>query len=607
MGVNREMGNRVKRFALGTFTAILSAALVLSGCSGGTTSSNNQTQTPAPTQEPKKEDPKPQGPIIGGTYIRSEIADAQILLPTLTNDTASSNVTGLVYDSLTTQDFKLDYKPAVAESWSVEKDLIYTFKLRKDVKFHDGTPLTSADVLFTYQYIAHPKYQGVRFGDFTGIKGWKELAAAYKKAADDLKEKKIDDKTADAQKLEAYEKFKKEGGLSAPDPYTYKVELAEPFAPAFGRISGYGILPKHLLEKHQDNMKAAPQAKAPVGSGMYKFVEWVKDDHITLARSTDWKWGIRGKSANIDKIIFKVVPDAQANMVALETGEVDVASIQPDNYDHFKNNVKHVNILEWLGLSYTFLGWNHTNPLFADVKVRQALAHAVPRQQMVDELLKGHGSLANSHGSPARWDYSDKAPNFGYDVKKAEQLLDEAGWKKGADGIRAKDGQKFSFELATNNGNKTREQAAVIVQQALKQIGIEVKINLMEWNAYVTAVLGGELPAYILGWSLGTGDPDPHSIFHSTGGFSKMTGYKSAKVDDLIEQGRKVTDQPKRKEIYAQLQNELANDQVYMFLFFQNTIAGYNKRVAGQPKDLGAVGPGWAFEDWYLSDVMTQK
>lgn len=578
-----------KRIALGALATVLSVSVALAGCSSG---------SKAPTD--------PKSPVVGGTMIYTVIGDAAVLLPTLTQDDASSFITGLVYDGLAVYDDKLNPHPAIAESWTVKDDKVYTFKIRKGVKFHDGTELTAKDVVFTFLTIAHPKYQGVRFGSFTSVKGWKELGEVYKKANADLEAKTIEQARADELKQAAYDNFVKTGGITAPDDYTFQVEATEPFAPLFITLTGYGIMPKHLLEKDMANLKNAEFAKKPVGTGQMQFVDWVKDDHISLKRNTEWKnMSVSGKGPlHIDKMIVKVIPDQQANMVALETGETDLATITPEQFEHFNNDVKDVQIFEYMTFSYTYLGYNLKNPMFADKRVRQAITHAINRQEIVDTLLLGHGTLANSHASPIRWDYNSDVPVFEYSPEKAAKLLDEAGWRLGSDGIRAKDGQRMKFEIATNNGNKLREQSAVIIQQALKKMGIEVSVNLMEWNAFLEHVDGDKKQAYVLGWSLGF-DPDAYSIFHSEGGFSMMHGYSNSKVDDLIMRGRVTTDLDKRKAIYSEMQQILAEEQVYTWLYFGNTISGLNTRVKGA-KNGSPNGLMWNFEEWWIADARPQ-
>jgi len=587
-----------KKFLMGALVSVVSASVVLAGCSKG----SETTTEPAPSNNAAKETKK-EGPAVGGTYIRSTIGDAAVLLPILTQDTASSDVSVLIFDGLLGLDDKLNIVPAFAESYTVEQDKIYTFKLSQGVTFHDGSPATCKDQKFSFEAMSHPKYQGVRFGDFLSVKGWQELSDTYDAINAELDEKKIDEKTADEKKLAAWQNFWQTGGMTCVDDYTFKVELSEPSAPFIFDVASYGPMPKHLMEADIADLKGSKWATEPVGTGSMKFVEWVKDDHITLERFADWKLGIERHPTFIERVIFKVVPDAQANMVALETGEVHLAGIQADSWDRFKNEVKHVNLHEYPALSYTFLGYNLLNPKFSDQKVRQAITTAIPRQEIVDKLFLGHGAIANTHGSPALWSYDPNVTVFNYDPAKAAQMLDEAGWKVGADGIREKDGVKFKFEIATNNGNKYREQSAVIIQQALKQVGIEVTVNLMEWNAFLEYVDGDKKEAYILGWSL-SADPDPYSIFHSKGGFNAMNDYNNPKVDELIMKGKSTTNMEERKKVYQQLGQELAIDQPYTFLYYANSLVGLTNQIQGPVKGTPA-GIHWNYETWYMQTSVT--
>jgi peptide/nickel transport system substrate-binding protein len=594
-----NMQMKFKQYSKVAFTVILCATLALTGCASGT----QVTEQPKTETTPKSEEtPKKAGPTVGGTYINTTFADAKILIPALVADNASGEVTNYTFDGLVTWDKAISPQPAVAKSWKIDEDRIYTFTLHDDVKFHDNTPLTADDVLFTYEHFIHPKYQGVRFSNFAKVKGVADLAKHYKAIADDLKAKKIDEKAADAKKMEAYEAWKKLGAMQAVDKHTFRIELTEPYAPAFSLLMGYGIMPKHIYEPHQNDFKASPLASKPVGSGAYKFVEWVKGDRIVLERNPDWKWGIMKHPANIEKVIIKVLPDMQATMVAVETKESDYAVLQPDNKKHFVENVKHAHVYSGQTFSYTYLGYNLKNPMFEDKRVRQAITHAINRQEIVDQILVGEGAVAHGHASPVRWDYNANLPKFDYDVKKAAALLDAAGWTLGTDGTRAKGGKKLAFEIATNSGNKVREQSAVVIQQALKQVGIVVALNYMEWSAFLDRVQSDKKEAYILGWSLGF-DPDPTAIFTSKGGFYKMVGYSNPRIDELAEQGLKVSDIEKRKPIYAEVQKILAEDQVYSWLFFSNSIIAINKRIKGNDDKVTPVGYNWNFEDWYIEDT----
>lgn len=522
--------------------------------------------------------------------------DATVLLPTLTVDTASSFVTSFIYDGLAVYDDQLSPHPALAESWQVADDRVYTFRIRKGVTFHDGAPLTAHDVRFTFLTIAHPDYQGARFGDFTAIRGWEELARAYAAADAAVAAGTLTAEEGRRRKLEAYEHFVRTGGLQVPDDYTFRVEAAYPFAPLFTRLTGYGIMPRHLLEPYMSDLLHSPYATAPVGTGAMRLVSWTKNERIVLERNPNWCCSLSGRPAQIDRLVIEIVPDQEAAVAALARGETDVADVPPEMADRFRSEVPDVNLYHYTTFAYTFLGYNLNHPVYGDVRVRRAITHALDREAMVAELLGGHGQVAHSHASPARWDYNPDVPVVPYDPAEAARLLEEAGWLPGPDGLRYKDGQPFVMRLAVNEESLLRRQAALFIQKALEPLGIRVEIERMDWDAFLAHISSDAKETYLLGWSLGF-DPDPHSIFHSRGGFHAITGLSDPEIDRLIEAGRSTTDQARRKEIYGRLQVALAERQVYTWLFAQDTVVGVNKRVRGvrhgSPRGLF-----WNWEEW---------
>jgi len=557
------------------------ALLLLFGCGAA----------PLPDQTTPKPEPT--------TLIYATPGDASVLIPTLTVDTASSFVTQFIYDGLAIYDDQLNPHPALAESWHVEDDRIYTFRIRKGVTFHDGAPLTAEDVRFTFLTIAHPDYQGVRFGDFTAVKGWEELAWAYEVADAALAEGRVSAEECRRRKLEAYEHFVKTGGLQVPDPYTFRVEAAYPFAPLFTRLTGYGIMPKHLLEPYISDLAGSPYATRPVGTGSMSLVEWVRNERIVLERNPEWRYSLSGEPAKIDRLIIQVVPDQREAVAALERGEADVAGIPPEMATHFRESVPGVNVYQYAAFMYTFLGYNLNHPTYADLRVRRAITHALDRDAMVEQVLGGHGQVVHSHASPARWDYNPDVPVVPYDPAEAARLLDEAGWLLGADGLRYKDGQPFVMRLAINVESQLYGETAAFVQQALREVGIQVEITPMAWEDFLAHISSEAKETYLLGWSLGF-DPDPHSIFHSQGGFRDITGYANPEADRLIEEGRATTDVARRREIYGRLQEVLAEEQVYTWLFAQDSVVGVSTRVQGvrhgSPRGLF-----WNWEEWSVN------
>lgn len=559
--------------------ALASALLFLAGCGAG--------PQPSTTGD---------GPPAVSTLTYTTPGDATVLLPTLTVDTASSFVTGFIYDGLAVYDDQLNPHPALAESWEVEDDRIYTFRIRRGVTFHDGAPLTAHDVRFTFLTIAHPDYQGARFGDFTAIRGWQELAEAYAAADEAVAAGARTASEARQRKLEAYERFVRTGGLQVPDDYTFRVEAAYPFAPLFTRLTSYGIMPRHLLEPHLEDLLGSPYATAPVGTGAMRLVSWTRNERIVLERNPEWRYSLSGRPAQIDRLIIEIVPDQEAAVTRLARGETDVADVPPEMADRFRAEVPDVNLYQYATFAYTFLGYNLNHPTYGDIRVRRAITHALDRQAMVEELLGGHGQVAHSHASPARWDYNPDVPVLAYDPAEVARLLDEAGWLPGPDGLRYQDGQPFIMHLAVNEESLLRRQAALFIQHALAPLGIRVEIERMSWDAFLAHIASEAKEAYLLGWSLGF-DPDPHSIFHSQGGFHAITGCADPEIDRLIDEGRAVTDQARRKEIYGRLQAVLAERQVYTWLFAQDTVVGVNQRVKGV-RHGSPAGLFWNWEEW---------
>ena len=241
---------------------------------------------------------------------------------------------------------------------------------------------------------------------------------------------------------------------------------------------------------------------------------------------------------------------------------------------------------------YTYLGFNLKHPFFSDPNVRRAIAHAVDKSALVTGVLKGFGTKSDIPSSPVLWSYppNHQIPIFNYDPEKARQLLALSGFTMNpSTQVLEKNGTPFSFKIITNKGNKDREKVAQIIQRMLKDIGIEVSIQLLEWSSFIKIVNANESPkaydAVILGWSLGL-DPDGYSIWHSSQypqGFN-FIGYNNPTVDALLEDGRTTIDQSQRKKIYEQIYTTIANDVPYLFLYFPETLQGINKRVKGLSK-----------------------
>lgn len=475
-------------------------------------------------------------PDTNGQLVFSLGGEVSVLNPLLSTDTSSSAVEDAIFSGLTRINEKLEVIPDMAESWKVSKDgKTWTIYLKKNIKWHDGYPFTAEDVVFTFNAILNPSVNSVRRSDYI----------------------------IDGQPI----RFK------AVDKYTVIATLPKPFAPFLSRL-GIGIIPKHLYSGKDIN--TAAYNRRPVGTGPFKFAEWKTGDHITVVRNNNY---FRGRPL-LASILYKIIPDENSTLVALEAGEIDAAGIPPKDYSRMKG-VKGINIFEYDTLLYTYLGLNNDSPLFTDKKVRQALAHAVNKKQLINLVLKKMGSQAFAPSSPVSWAYSDNVAKFPYDPEKARRMLA---------------GKKIEFTCLVNQGNKEREKAAVILQQQFKKVGVKMDIRVMEWAALLKIVNDPtppkEFDAIIMGWSLGL-DPDSYSIWHSSQyprGFNFIR-YNNPAVDKLLEAGRTEMDKAKRKAIYAKLNKLISEDQPYIFLWYPHSVIGIRDRVGG----LSRPGPAGLF------------
>lgn len=532
---------------------------------------------------------------VGGTLTYGLSSEPQHLLPIYTG----LLITDLIFDPLLRFDEQMRPVPSLAQRYSVDGEgQRYTFELRPDVTWHDGNPFTARDVAFTFQTILHPEYNTPQRGALWVLKGVPALFDRYTAIQNDVRAGKISQQTADILKVTAWREWIEEGGLQVQGTHTLSFELEKPHAPALTVLGSVPIIPAHRFEQVEPaQMHRSPEAREPIGTGPYKFVKWVAGQDITLERNADWRWGLLGTRPRINELRFRFFPFMDLG-VLLEVGEVDMAYVSPDEALRLLPlNLKQV---KYMPGTYTYLGYNLKDPRFADPKVRKAITHAINREDLIEMVLQGYGEGLHSHQMPGRWDYTADVARFDYDLARAEQLLDEAGWAKGRDGIRQKDGLRLEFEITTNSGNKVREHTALMIQQALAKVGIGVTIRLMEWNSFLDYVDSDRKQAYILGWNMGT-DPDSTSIFHSAGTFSAMSHYANPEVDRLLDQGLTTPDPEQRAAIYQEISQRLAEDQVYTWLFRASRNLMYHPKVKGIMTDrLGPMGPETHLENWYI-------
>jgi peptide/nickel transport system substrate-binding protein len=489
------------------------------------------------------------------------IGDASNLLPALASDASSFDIIGLVYNGLVRYDKDLKIEGELASSWDISPDgLQIVFHLRPGVKWHDGADFTAADVEFTWRVMTDPKTPTAYGEDFRQVKRFEVL-----------------------------------------DPLTFRVTYDQPFAPAL--ISwGFSVMPKHLLEGK--DITASPLARSPIGTGPYRFKEWKAGEKIVL-EANDGYWEGR---PNIDRYLYRIIPDSATMFLELSAGNLDEMGLDSVQYtrqtdtEFFKKNYRKY---RYLADAYSYLGFNQKLPLFQDKRVRQAISHAINKQEIIDIVLLGLGQEATGPYKPGTWAHNANVKRYPFDQARAQALLAEAGWTtKGPDGVLVNGGKRLAFTLMTNQGNKTRSKAAEVIQKNLKAVGIDVSIRIVEWAAFLKEFVNPKkFDAVILGWTIPR-DPDSYDVWHSSKtGPAELNhvSFKNAEADTLIEKGRRTFDQEERRKAYARFQEILAEEQPYVFLYVPDALPIVSARIRGIVP--APAGISYNFIKWWVPKI----
>ena len=497
----------------------------------------------------------------GGTLVDALSGEPSGLIAMMAGESSASAIASNIFNSLLKYDKNLELTGELAQSWDVSSDQkTITFHLKPNLKWADGQPLTSEDVLFTWKTVTDDKTRSPYGADYKLVKR-----------------------------------------AEAPDSNTFKVTYAQPYAPALDSWSGLHILPKHLL-KDQD-INNTPFSRNPVGSHYYQLDQWKKGESLSLKRNPNATQG----QAKIDHLVSRIIPDRAAQFLELMADNIDSMSL---------NSIQHARIFpsrpdltakiaqyKELGNSYTYLGFNLKRKPFDDLRVRQAINYAIDKQEIIDGVLLGLGlPVASPYKPGTRWS-NPKLQPYPYDPHKAIALLKEAGFEDhDHDGILDRNGQPLSFEILTNQ-NKEREMSAVLVQRRLKEIGIDVKIRVVEWATFISRFIKtGDFNVVLLGWGLGL-EPDQFNIWHSSQqapGQFNFIGYNNPKVDKLLEAGRLELNPDKRMKIYHDFSEILLEDSPVVYLFAGYGLPAIHKRVKGIDDPAPPAGIGHNSYEWYI-------
>jgi peptide/nickel transport system substrate-binding protein len=439
-------------------------------------------------------------------------------------DAQSERIDDLIFDDLLTRDQHLNVRPGLAESWEIPDPHTYIFHLHRGVKFHDGSPLTSRDVKWTFDSLLQGKIRSTK-------------ATTYR--------------------------FVQQ--IDAPDENTVVFHLKEPFATLLWNLSdgAIGIVPYGSGDEI---------SRHPVGSGPFRFVSAELDKEVILERNENY-WG---EKARVPRVRFSVVPDITTRALELRKGSADIAinALTGDMVVTLEQD-PNLEVLRAPGTIMSYLAFNLRDPTLKDVRVRQAIAYAIDRQVMLKYLSHGFGRLAKSILPPESWAYNGDVPAYNHDPERARQLLDAAGYRE-VNGVR------FHMTMKTSTEESTRLMAAVL-QQQLREVGIALDIRTFENATFFSDVTRGTFQFYSLRWVGGNEDPDIFEyIFHSAKfppNGANRGYYRNPRVDALIDQARTELDQNTRKQLYAEIQQILAEELPYIDLWYQDNVLVHSKRV----------------------------
>ena len=448
-------------------------------------------------------------------------ADPKTLDPQKSIDTMSNKSITLIYDTLLDLDENLNLKPNLAESWERLDDCNVVFHLKKGVKFHNGEELKAEDVKFTLERAASSPQTLYLFKPITKV--------------------------------------------TVIDDYTVQVTTDKPFGALLNNLAAVqgGIVSKKAVLEYGDDY-----VNHPVGTGQYKLKEWLPGNRIVFEGFKDAYQG----APNFEELTYLTIPEVSNRMIALETGEVDVAfdiGIMDKETIENSNNLE---LVEVESPALLYLGFDQTNPIYQNKKLREAIAYAIDNQTFVDVVFRGSAVTGDSPLPKASPAYNGNVKKYNQDIEKAKKLLAEAGYPNGLD-----------IELWCMDDGP-RVDMCVIIQDQLKKIGINVEIKIFEFGAYVSKTALPNKELYFLSWnSSGDGDVALYPLFHSSqhGAPGNRSFYSNKEVDKLLDKARVSVDEEERRSLYKEVQNILQEDLAIYALAYPKINLAKNKELKG--------------------------
>lgn len=462
-------------------------------------------------------------------------------------DNVSRQVSIFLNDHLVRLNLNNEWEGFLAESWSISEDgLTYTFNLRQDAKWHDGVPITADDVIFTYELIMNEE-ACIPFREQQFIGG---KPIRYEKVTD----------------------------------YQFKIILPEVFAPLFSYL--IVPIPKHIWENvPASDYLAHSISEKYISSGPFKFVEYKTGEYLKFEAFEDYYKG----RPYLDSVIFSIIPDWNSAAVALESGQIDFTSVLGDTFSRLEASDR-MQTFKGPSGNVRFVALNNSVFPFDDVRVRKALSHLTNKEVMANQVMLGYAEPAYNFMVPSDMYYNeDVVVRYEYDVEKAKQLLADAGFTPGSDGVLEKDGKRMEFEVLFKSGDAQLEQAVLILQSDFNKAGIKLTPRGLEWSAIVNiiAVIPTRPRPYeaaLAGNTLGP-DPTKYRYVYQSASDSYME-YINETVDQLFDAGDQEIDFEKRRQIYEELQTLITDDAPAIWLWYIQTLYGASPRLRLEEAEL---------------------
>lgn len=504
----------------------------------------------------------------GGQLIYGSLMEPNTLNPLLSDLLATAEVGSLIFSGLVQVNEKGEWVADLAsevptvQNGGVSRDgLTVTYRLRPGVTWHDGTPFTSADVKFTWEFIMNRR--------------------------------------ANVVSRDGYDKI---SAVDTPDANTVVVRFRQYYPPFMTLFTT--ILPKHALSGAEDVNKAAFN-RAPVGTGPFKLKEWRIAEAVVLEANQSY---FKGRP-NLDSIVYRVIPDSNIMLTQLKAGEVDIVSnVGLAQLEQVKA-VSGVRAVVTANMIWEHLDFNLDNALFQDARVRRAITLALDRQAIITANLKGVASPAVGDQSPLSWAYNPVLKAPARDLAAARDLLAQAGFAPGPDGVFAKGGRRLAFTLETTAGNKTREAVAQAIAQQLKEAGIEMTVRLVDAPVFFGDVLKARrFEAAMFAWVAGL-DPDNISLWHSRNipaagnGYQgqNYAGWRNPEVDAQTELGARLVDVEARKQAYFRIQELIVQEAPVIPLYFRSNVDAVRDTVVNYKPNPTQAGNLWNAREWGLT------